>query len=207
MFDFHSVIKKNLCSWNDSAKYPQNESSASCLFVGTLKRVRSWSSRSRRKKTGDRDWTQRFRNWQSSCISLAALCAPSAASWRSVCDIQHIQKAGSVISWASTTHFTKIHFNIILLLIFMSSKFLCNQNITPNACYKSKPSHPLFNNSNTDTNDAVPSSSFSNTDYRTRHQTVIWTFWSIESTHKYSHAEREPCNPHARNNCELKTQI
>jgi len=127
-----------------------------------LKRVRSWSSRSRRKKTGDRGWTQRFRNWQSSWISLAALCVPSAASCRSVHDIQHIQKAkGSVISSASTIHFTKIHFNIILLLIFMSSKFLCNQNITPNACYKSQPFHPLFNKSNSDTYDAVPSPSFS----------------------------------------------
>lgn len=127
-----------------------------------LKRVRSWSSRSRRKKTGDRGWTQKFRNWQSSCVQLAALCAPSAASCRSVHDIQHIQKAeGSVISWASTNHFTKIHFNIILLLIFMPSKFLCNQNITPNACYKSQPFHPLFNKCNKDTNGAMPSPSFS----------------------------------------------
>lgn len=149
-----------------------------------LKTVRSWSSRSRRKRTGDRGWTQRFRNWQSSCISLAASCAPSAASCRSVHHIQHIQKVeGSVISWASTTNFTKIHFNIILLLIFMSSKFLCNQNITPNACYKSQPFHPLFNKSNRDTNDAVPSPS-SSTLTIARHQTVICTFQSIESSHR-----------------------
>ena len=36
----------------------------------------------------------------------------------------------------------------------MSSKFLCNQNITLNACYKSQPFHPLFNKPNRDTNDS-----------------------------------------------------